>query len=82
MIFFKYPLRTNKHYLQCIAKLRATNKTEVCGVLGESPLTKIFTIPTQIPFDYMHLVLAGHLKWMLSQIFTETSQYSDCYIGK
>jgi hypothetical protein len=56
--------------------------SEICGVLGETPLSKIFTIPTQIPFDYMHLVLAGHLKWILSQIFTENSSYPDYYIGK
>ena len=34
---------------------------------------EILDIPSQVPFDYMHLVLQGHAKWLLDHFF-----FSDC----
>jgi hypothetical protein len=36
-------------------------------------LSKLLQIPDQIPYDYMHLVLQGHCKWMLQKMFKSKS---------
>ncbi len=65
-----------------LLKLKDKNVNEFNGVFGESCLSKYFKIPEQIPFDDMHLCLLGLLKWILSQIFSETlSKYPEYYIG-
>jgi hypothetical protein len=35
------------------------------GILGSTPLSRILSLPTQCPKDYMHLVASGHFKWLL-----------------
>ena len=43
------------------------------GIKGTTSLSKLFRIPEQIPYDYMHLVLQGHCKWLLQKIFKSKS---------
>jgi hypothetical protein len=33
----------------------------------------LLIIPEQTPFDYMHLVLQGHCKWILQKLFKSKS---------
>ena len=37
----------------------------------KSCLSKILRIPEKIPFDYLHLVLQGQLKWLLNKLFND-----------
>ena len=48
--------------------------------MGKNPFSGVLKIPDQIPFDYMHLVLQGHTKWLLNQYLFEKER--DCFIGK
>jgi hypothetical protein len=41
----------------------------VFGVKGPTHLSQFIELPLQVPFDYLHLVLQGHLKWLLSNLF-------------
>ena len=34
----------------------------------------VLDIPSQVPFDYMHLVLQGHSNWLLDQFFHSTNK--------
>ena len=48
----------------------------VFGVKGKSAFGSLIEIPTQVPFDYMHLCLQGHMKWLLTQLIeNEESDY-------
>ncbi len=44
-------------------------KTSIFGILGQSPLGAIISIPDQVTFDYLHLVLQGHAKWIYEKMF-------------
>ncbi len=50
------------------------------GILGPSPLGAIIRIPDQVPFDYLHLVLQGHAKWIYEKIFFDKN-VEDIYQG-
>lgn len=50
------------------------------GILGKNPFMEILNVPAQVPFDYMHLVLQGHTKWLITRWFFEND--SSIYIGK
>ena len=43
-------------------------------------MSRILMIPEQIPFDYMHLVLQGHTKWLLSEYFQNKDSEADLSI--
>ena len=60
--------------------LAEKNKDCIYGIRGNSPFSEILQIPDQIPFDYMHLILQGHTKWLINQYFFNKEK--DCYIGK
>jgi hypothetical protein len=62
------------------AFLAERSKEVIYGIKGTSPFSKILILPDQVPFDYMHLVLQGHAKWLLNHYFLE-DQYN-CFIGK
>jgi hypothetical protein len=64
---------------QRMASVAEKSNTIVFGIKGKSSFSRILTLPDQIPFDYMHLVLQGHTKWLINHYFIE-NQY-DCYIG-
>jgi hypothetical protein len=38
----------------------------IFGFFGVAPISKVMRIPEQIPYDYMHLVLQGHTKFILN----------------
>jgi len=44
-------------------------RISIFGYFGKAPINDILNIPEQIPFDYLHLVLQGHVKWLLRHIF-------------
>jgi len=50
------------------------------GIFGEAPIGKIISIPTQVPFDPLHLLFQGHGKWLLNKIFID-KKASDNFIG-
>jgi hypothetical protein len=62
------------------AILADRSKETIYGIRGLSSFSKVLTLPDQVPFDYMHLILQGHAKWLINHYFLE-NQY-DCYIGK
>ncbi len=72
-----YPLKTNQDYINFSAIADECNKNEpdekkhqsFFGFFGEAPISKILKVPEEIPFDYMHLVLQGHAKWLFNNIF-------------
>ena len=54
-------------------------KKQHFGIFGKTIFSDLIEIPNQVPFDYMHLVLQGHTKWLLNKYFAEKS--SECFIG-
>ena len=48
--------------------------------VGKCFLSKFLNIPEQVPFDYLHLVLQGHFKWLLKKLFLD--KHSGIFIGK
>jgi hypothetical protein len=56
-----------------ISEKAENEKTEHFGIKGISPLSRLLIIPDQVPYDYMHLVLQGHCKWMLQKFFVTKS---------
>ena len=83
-----YRLKKNKHYVK-YSKLadeininKDKSKLEsIFGFFGSTSMDKLLIIPNQIPFDYMHLVLQGHSRWLLGRIFTDKA-VDDIYLGK
>ncbi|CAF0876279.1 unnamed protein product [Brachionus calyciflorus] len=63
-------------YLGNLSKL---NGETLFGIRGISPFSKVMTIPDQVPFDYLHLVLQGHAKWLLRQYIDEKD--SEYFLG-
>jgi hypothetical protein len=62
------PEKQKKHYDYLSSK--SVNESEsFFGIKSCSSLSKIICIPEQTPYDYMHLLLQGHDKWLLNQIF-------------
>ena len=41
--------------------------------IDTNALLKLLIIPDHIPYDYMHLVLQGHCKWILQKLFKTKS---------
>lgn len=66
------PLKTTDLYNQLSAMAEFKNEDQF-GFKGTTSLSKLFRIPEQIPYDYMHLVLQGHCKWLLQKIFKSKS---------
>ncbi|CAF3882841.1 unnamed protein product [Adineta steineri] len=58
--------RTQQHINTCARQISTTNHN-VFGVIGQSPLSSILSIPDQSTFDYFHLVLEIHLRYLLSK---------------
>jgi hypothetical protein len=44
-------------------------RISIFGYFGKAPINDLLNIPEQIPFDYLHLVLQSHVKWLLRHIF-------------
>lgn len=75
----KYNYKTDQNYM-IYANVAQKTKQHIFGVKGTNEFIDLLDIPSQIPFDYMHLVLQGHTKWLLKQyFFLKKSEY---YIGK
>ncbi|CAF4711595.1 unnamed protein product, partial [Rotaria sp. Silwood1] len=58
--------RTQQHINTCAQQISAVNKN-VFGVAGISPLSSVLSIPDQSTFDYLHLVLEIHFRYLLSE---------------
>ena len=41
------------------------------GIYGVSTFASILELPISFPFDYMHLVLQGHTKWLIKHLIFE-----------
>ena len=53
------------------------------GYFGKSSIGELLNIPEQIPFDFMHLVLQGHSKWIYNKLIFDKSLIEDkIYLGK
>jgi hypothetical protein len=76
--YFKFSLKTNAQY-KTYARLAEKNKDILFGIKGESPFGEFLQIPDQIPFDFMHLVLQGHTKWLINEYFFKKE--SESFIG-
>jgi len=78
-----YSLKQNNDYIRYSieADLLNDKKESIFGFFGKSTLEKILKIPEQIPFDYLHLVLQGHAKWLYLHLFNEKS-LDELYLGK
>lgn len=63
--------RTHESYLkaarEAIRKSNGGKEVAVDGIKGLSSLLRIFTYPTQIIFDYMHLVCLGHVPYLINR---------------
>ena len=69
-MFFKMATIAEKYNLNI---LNQSEKVDAYGIFGFSEFQKVLDIPEAIPFDYMHLVLQGHTKWLINQIFFESN---------
>jgi len=82
-----YLPKTNDDYLNYSKIADEINKNEkdekkhksFFGFFGASPINKVLNIPGQIPFDYMHLVLQGHSKFLLNvnNLFFNSNIFED-----
>ena len=68
------PQRTQEHMISCAQQINHVNKS-VFGVLGISPLSSIVSIPHQSTFDYFHLVLEIHFRWVTNRLSVLTITY-------
>ena len=74
-----FKLTTNQDYKERVLFAETTGE-EIFGVKGKSKFSEILVIPEQVPFDYMHLILQGHTKWLLNQYFY--NKQGETFIGK
>lgn len=79
LCLFKFSLRTNSQY-ELYARLAEKKNDILFGVKGTSAFGAFLKIPEQVPFDFMHLVLQGHTKWLINEYFFKKD--SECFIGK
>ena len=56
-------LKTNCIYNKLAKEAESHGETKY-GIKGQTSLSKLLVIPDQIPYDYMHLVLQRHSKWI------------------
>jgi hypothetical protein len=47
------------------------------GYFGKSSISDHLNVPNQIPFDFMHLVLQGHAKWIYNKLTSDRSLIED-----
>ncbi len=60
------------------ATIAERDNISVFGVKGRSVFHSLIEVPIQVPFDYMHLCLQGHMKWILTQLVENKD--SDCHL--
>ena len=52
------------------------------GYFGKSSISELLNVPDQIPFDFMHLVLQGHAKWIYNRLIFDRTLIEDrLYLG-
>ena len=61
----KFKDKTNREFEE-IARLANSEKRVLFGIKGPTPFSRFLTIPEQVTFDYLHLILQGHTKWMIN----------------
>lgn len=70
----------NKPNYEKLCKFSAfRGKENLFGIKELSPFSYVKAIPEQVPFNYMHLVLQVHCRWLLKQYFENKN--SECFIG-
>jgi hypothetical protein len=66
-----YTSRTHENYLkaarEAVKKSNGRKEASVDGIKGLSSLLQIFNYPTQIIYDYMHLVCLGHVPSLINR---------------
>ena len=76
-----HTLRTKAAFQQCAAEAEASG-TPVCGVKGQSVLSKQIVLPQCVPIDYMHAVLEGVFKTLIKYWFDSSHHGSPYYLGR
>ena len=76
-----YPERT---HAQVIATAVEVERTCSCiqGVVGTSPLASTVDIVASVPIDYMHAVLQGVTRWLMTSWFASKFHTVPFYIGR
>ena len=76
-----YPDRT---HTQVIATALEAERTHSCiqGVMGTSPLASTFDIVASVPIDYMHAVLEGVTRRLMTSWFASKFHTAPFYIGR
>ena len=67
--------KTFQNY-QEYADLAKLGNTAVYGIKGHTCLSHLIDPSAQMPFDYMHLICAGHGKWIFKQYLDKDSDCS------
>ncbi|CAF1006608.1 unnamed protein product [Brachionus calyciflorus] len=76
----KFENRTDVEFKNMVNLVTETKKP-IFGIKGPDSLIYIIDLPSQAPLDYMHLVLQGHLKWLIKQFFF-SDKGNEFYIGE
>ena len=76
----KYSERTHLSVMSNASKAEQ-KKWIVKGIKGISPLSPILNLVDSIPVDYMHPVLLGVVKLLLTQWFDTTNHNKPFYLG-
>jgi hypothetical protein len=72
---FKFELRSTESFIDysLLADIaneeRPKKDLDVFGIKGSCCFTGIIALPQQAPYDFMHLVLQGHVRWLLNRYF-------------
>ena len=75
--YLKYPEIFHEMNL---LRSKKKDKESIFGIFGRSVLSKLLIISDQIPFDVMHLVFQGHVKWILNELMNNKN-LDDLYLG-
>ena len=69
-LYFKMATIAEKYNLNILTQ---SEKFDAYCIFRFSEFQKVLDIPETIPYDYMYLVLQGHIKWLINQIFFESN---------
>jgi hypothetical protein len=62
--------RTAEEFNECALLVDLDDEVEdIYGIRGTCAFTGLIDLPHQAPFDFMHLVLQGHSRWLIGRYF-------------
>jgi hypothetical protein len=73
-----FDVKTTEIYNRLTKKAIQTGQV-IFGVKGPSVFNSLIEIPVQVPFDYMHLCLQGHTRWLINELVTNS--HSEIFLG-